>query len=190
VGGYSLNLFSGKYKVSAVSVQTDWQEEMNWQARGFYRKGSGFYDPKSQAVFLASGATNKLKALILKNADGAISGTVYDSASNEPIIEGIFLIWVFDEHGFLAKISSTGEMSGLMTGDYIAPGLRPGTYYLLLLLFDPSDNTGEYIWQWYNGVEAQVPLSLFVPKADIPSGAYPVMVGKGETKGINFYIER
>jgi len=173
-----------------VSIHADWMEEVNRLAVGYYRTGASFYDPKTQMISLASGATKKLKSLSLKNANGSISGTAFDMNSNKPIKEGMLMIWAFNEDGFLVKVSGTSEYSGLMTGDYIAPGLRPGTYYLLLWFINSTAEKDEYIWQWYNGTEADVPWALFIPKIDIPAGAYAVIVGNGDTPGIDFYLDR
>lgn len=190
VGGYTLKLLGGKYKVGAVPIYADWTEERDKLAAGYYRNGKSFYDPRTQVISHASGSTRKLKSLALKNADGAISGTVYDMDLNKPITDGILIIWVFDADGYLMKVYGTTEMSGLMSGDYVAPGLRPGAYFLLLCFFKSEGLSDENIWQWYNGVEADVLLDLFVPKIDIPSGAYAVLVGNGEIQGVDFYIDR
>ena len=190
VGGYTLKLLGGKYKVGAVPIYIDWMEERDRLAAGYYRNGKSFYDPRTQVISHASGSTRKLKSLALKNADGAISGTVYDMELNKPITDGSLIIWVFDADGYLMKVYGTTEWGGLMSGDYVAPGLRPGTYFLLLCCFKSEGMSDEVIWQWYNGVEADVLLDLFIPKIDIPSGAYAVLVGNGEIQGIDFYIDR
>jgi hypothetical protein len=190
VGGYSLKLFSGRYKVGAVSVYADWMEERNRQAAGYYRKGTSFYDPQSQSVSLSTGATKKLKSLALKNVKGAISGNVFEKSSDEPVAGGILIVWVFDENGFLAKVFAESELSGSINGGYVVPGLRPGNYYLLLWYCPTKYFSDDDIWQWYNGMEVDIVMDLFIPKIDIPSGAYAVVVGKEEVKGIDFYVGR
>lgn len=189
VGGYSLRLFSGRYKLGAVPVYINGMGERRNLAMGYYRSGTGFYDPRSQAVSLGSASSKKLKNMLLKNAGGTISGTVYEANTNRPVSEGMLIVWVFDEDGYLVKAYGSSETRGPMTGDYILPGLRPGNYYILMWFFHELDFERGLIQQWYNGLDVQFPVDLFIPKLDIPAGAYAVVVGTGETKGIDFYVD-
>ena len=94
------------------------------------------------------------------------------------------MLFAFDEDGYLAKVSAYVSDDHPITGGYKLMGLKPGNYYVLALAI-----TDDISFLWYPDVISDITDKTFTPKVEIPTGAYAVIVWKGETTGIDFYFK-
>ncbi len=185
-GGYQVGLLGGNYKLAAVSVYSNWQPSQDFLARTFYFNGQSYSDPNSQSLNLVPKAVRKLDDLKMSIVNGSIIGMIYDKNTKLPLKDAAYLLFAFDEEGYLAKISTYGDDSYPITGRYKLAGLRPGNYcvFLALLIDD------EIFLFFYPDVTWGEKFISVTPKIEIPFNAQAVVVGEGETKGINFYFQK
>jgi len=182
-GGYQVRLLNGNYKLAAVSMYSNWQPEQDSLAATFYPSGKSFYDPSNKAINLTADSVRNLNPLVMKKANGTISGTLYDKNTSFPLEDASYLLFAFDDDGYLVKVSAYG--SEPVTGEYKLMGLRPGNYYVLAMLF--SDNPTHF---WYDGASSYISNEIISPKVEIPANASAVFVGAGDTQGIDLYIKK
>jgi hypothetical protein len=187
VGGYQFELMGRNYKLAAVSFYSNWLPRHDSLAVAYYENGTSFNDPNTQTISLAANSTLILNDFVIEKANGAISGTIYNEVTAQPMIEGGYLIFVFDEDGYLAKVSGYLEFNNPITGEYLLCGLRPGNYYLLAIA--DTDPFVDPLFQWYDGIEADIDLETFTPSATIPANVSAVTVGEGLTSRIDFYFK-
>jgi protocatechuate 3,4-dioxygenase beta subunit len=183
-GGFRLRLLDGNYKLAAVSMYSNWQKEQDNLAATFYLNGKSFYDPNSQSINLAPESIRKLKDLEMNRAAGSITGTLYDGSTRQPLVDTGYMLFAFDEYGYLAKVSAYMSDDQPITGGYKLMGLRPGNYYVLAVVI-----TEDISFLWYPDVVSDITENTFTPKVEIPAGAYIVIVGNGETTDIDFYFK-
>jgi hypothetical protein len=123
----------------------------------------------------------------MQKASGAISGTLYDESTGLPLEEEGFMLFAFDEDGYLAKVSACG--TDPTPGQYKLMGLRPGNCYVLAAVWGWAED--EFVFLWYGGTSSVIgTYEIISPKVEIPANAYAVIVGDAETKGIDFTIKR
>lgn len=185
-GGYQFELLGGKYKLAAVNFYYNWMLNHTNLAAAFYKDSANFTSAKS--ISLKPNTTTKLRDLVMERAEGVISGTVYDEINGQPLAEGLYMIFAFDEEGYLVRISGYSHCNGPITGEYQLRGLRPGNYYLLALAATEDIADVNVPFQWYDGIDANIDLLTFTPKVDIPINTTPVTANEGETTGIDFYF--
>jgi hypothetical protein len=183
-GGFRLKLLDGNFKLAAVSMYSNWQQEQDNLTATFYLNGTNFYDPNSQSINLPPESIRKLKDLEMNRAAGSITGTLYDVNTLQPLVDTGYMLFAFDEYGYLAKVSAYMSDDQPITGEYKLMGLRPGNYYVLAVLI-----TDDIFFLWYPDVASDIADTTFTPKIEIPAGAYTVTVGNGETTGIDFYFK-
>jgi len=184
VGGYQFKLLGSAYKLGAVSYYANWMPEHLNLAATYYERGTSFNDPNTKTISLEAGTTLKLNDLVMEQAYGAISGTIYDECDGQPVIEGSYFVFAFDEDGYLAKISVFSEYNAPISGEYKLYGLKPGKYYLLAGV--GADDFFDLLLQWYSGIEADVNFETFTPKVTIPVNATAVIVAEDLISGVDF----
>jgi hypothetical protein len=185
-GGYQAGLLGGNYKLAAVSAYSNWMPEQDTLAATFYLNGESFSDPDSEFISLQPGAIIKLKDLKMNRVNGSISGMIYEKSTNLPLNDAAYLLFAYDEDGYLAKISTYMDDSYPITGRYKLAGLRPGNYYVFLaVLFE-----NEIFFFFYPDVVCGENFINVMPKVEIPFNAQAVVVGEGDIKGVNFYVQR
>lgn len=185
-GGYQAGLLGGNYKLAAVSAYSNWMPEQDTLAATFYLNGESFSDHDSEFISLQPCAIRKLDDLKMSRVNGSIIGMIYDKNTNLPLKDAAYLLFAFDEEGYLAKISTYVDDSYPITGRYKLAGLRSGNYYVFLaVLFE-----NEIFLFLYPDVVWDVNFIKMMPKVEIPFNAQAVVVGEGETKGINFYFQK
>ncbi len=182
-GGYRFRLLDGNYKLAAVSFYSNWQAEQDCLLATFYLNGKNFYDPNTQSIYLAPESIRNLNDLEMKEADGSITGTLYDESTRQPLGDTPYALLAFDEDGYLVKVSTYIDPDYPITGAYKLMGLRPGNYYVLALVI-----AEEIFSLWYPDVASDIPYETLTPKVEIPIGAHAVIVTEGETRGIDFYF--
>ena len=184
--GYQIKLPAQDYKISVVSYNSNLMPENDNDslAATFYENGISFNDQNSKTITLESSATLTLNDFVMEKASGSISGTIYNSDNNEPITEGIYFVFVFDEDGYLSTASYL-NLTNQIDGKYFTYGLRPGNYYVLAISMDEFESL---ISLWYGGITEEINLNTFTPKPTIPQNAVLVTVTEGETSGIDFYF--
>jgi hypothetical protein len=125
----------------------------------------------------------------MEKASGTVSGTVYNKGTGQPMVEGIYYLFAFDEDGYLHKVSANlSDVSHPITGEYLLCGLRPGNYNLLAIASTLFEQSYKLRGQWYAAIDTIIDLTIFTPKATIPASASAVTVGEGLTSGIDFYF--
>jgi len=184
VGGYQFKLLGRDYKLASVSHYMDGFPMHKNLAAAYYEYGIGFNDPNTQTISLEPATTLKLNDLVMEEADGAISGTIYDECSGQPVTEGYYIVFAFDEDGYLAAASVYSEYNASITGEYQLYGLKPGKYYLLGMF--GTDSLIDFLSQWYSRIEAAIDFETFIPKVTLPANASAVTVGEGLSTGIDF----
>lgn len=184
VGGYRFKLLGRDYKLAAVNYYGNGFPMPKNLAATYYEYGTSFNDPNTQTVSLEPASTLKLNDLVMEQADGAISGTIYDECNGQPVTEGYYIVFAFDEDGYLAAASVYSEFNAPVTGEYQIYGLKPGKYYVLGAI--STDSFMDLLFQWYSGIEAAIDSEIFVPKVTIPANASAITVGEGLTDGIDF----
>jgi len=184
VGGYQFDLLGGDYKLSAVSFYSDSLPGHRSLAAAYYEHGTSFNDPNTQTISLEAGTTLKLNDLVMEQADGAISGTIYDECNGQPVTEGFYFVFAFDEDGYLAKGSVYSEYNAPLAGEYQLYGLKPGKYYLLAAV--GTEDFYGLLFQWYSGIEANIDLETFTPKVTIPVNATAITVSEDLISGVDF----
>lgn len=185
-GGYQCGLSGGNYKLAAVSVYSNGQPSQDFLARTFYLNGQSYSDPNSQSLNLVPKEVRKLDDLKMSRVNGSIIGMIYDKNTNLPLKDAAYLLFAYDEDGYLAKISTYMDDSYPITGKYKLAGLRPGNYYVFLALLIDD----EIFLFFYPDVICGENFISVTPKVEIPFNAQAVVVGEGETKGIDFYVKR
>jgi hypothetical protein len=186
-GGYQLRLLSGNYVLGAVSMYSNWQPVQDSLVATFYPNGESFYNPSNESLYLTEDSVRKLNPLVMKKASGSISGTLYDEGSGTPLADEGYLLFAFDKYGYLVKVSA--YVSAPTTGEYLLAGLRPGSYYVGVAVWD--SDTDEITFFWYGSTSSNIANYEFLsPKIEIPASAYAVIVGEQETKDIDFFIKR
>lgn len=185
-GGYQFELLGRDYRLAAVSLYSNWMAKSDSLAAAYYENGTSFNDPNTQTISLSADTTHKLNDLVMEKVDGAISGTIYDGITGQPLTEGFYLVFAFDEDGYLVKASTYSESNAPITGEYQLCGLRPGNYYLLAVA--GSDLFMDSLFQWYGGIGVNIDLETFMPKTAIPENASAVTVNEDLKSGIDFYF--
>jgi uncharacterized repeat protein (TIGR02543 family) len=184
VGGYQFELLGRDYKLGAVSYYANGLPEDKSLGAAYYEHGTSFNDPNTQTISLEAGTTLKLNDLVMDQVDGAISGTIYDECGGQPVTEGIYIVFAFDEDGYLANASVFSEYNAPLTGEYQVYGLNPGKYYLLAAV--AQEDFYDLPFQWYSGIEANIDLETFTPKVSIPVNVTAVTVAEDLISGIDF----
>lgn len=184
VGGYQFKLLGRDYKLAAANYYGNGFPMPKNLTAAYYEYGTGFNDPNTQTVSLKPATTLKLNDLVMGQADGAISGTIFDECNGQPVTEGYYIVFAFDEDGYLAAASVYSEFNAPITGEYQIYGLKPGKYYVLGAV--STDSSMDLFFQWYSGIEAAVNIVTFTPKVTIPPGASAVTVGEGLSTGVDF----
>lgn len=184
VGGYQFELMGRDYKLEAVSYYANGLPEQKNLAATYYEHGTSFNDPSTQTISLEAGTTLKLNDLVMEQADGAISGTIYDESGGQPVTKGFYFVFAFDEDGYLAKASVFSEYNALITGEYQLFGLKRGKYYVLAAVGE--EYLFDFIFQWYTGIEAYIDLVTFTPKFMVPVNATAVTVAEDIVSGVDF----
>jgi hypothetical protein len=156
-GGYQMSLLEGNYKIEAMSFFFNWMSKPADLAAVFYLNGKSFDDPNALPVSASSGASRKLETIAIEKSKGSVYGTIFDWDSGLPVTEEDYLVFVFDEDGYLVGGSGYLEFNNPISGEYHVGGLRPGNYYLLVWLTDKSQ------WQWYSGVDVSIDWNTFTP---------------------------
>ena len=184
VGGYQFELLGRDYKLGAVSYHANGLPQDKSLAAAYYERGTSFNDPNTKTISLEAGTTLKLNDLVMEQADGAISGTIYDECDGQPVTEGFYFVFAFDEDGYLAKISVFSEYNAPISGEYQLYGLNPGKYYLLAAV--GADDFFDLLFQWYSGIEGNIDLETSTPKLTIPVNATAVTVAEDLISGVDF----
>jgi|GEM_PF-1395522 len=184
VGGYQFELMGRDYKLGAVSYYANGLPEQKNLAATYYEHGTSLNDPSTQTISLEAGTTLKLNDLVMEQADGAISGTIYDECAGQPVTKGFYFVFAFDEDGYLAKASVFSEYNAPITGEYQLYGLKPGKYYVLAAV--GAEYLFDFIFQWYTGIEAYIDLVTFTPKVMVPVNATAVTVAEDIVSGVDF----
>ena len=184
VGGYQFELLGRDYKLGAISYYANGLPKDKSLAAAYYEHGTSFNDPNTQTISLEANTTLKLNNLVMEQADGAISGTIYDECNGQPVTEGIYIVFAFDEDGYLAKVSVFSEFNAPITGEYQVYGLKPGKYYLLAAVV--QEDFYSLLFQWYSGIEADIDFLTMTPKVMVPVNASAVIVGEDLISGVDF----
>jgi hypothetical protein len=190
MSGYHLELLEGNYKLAALSFYYNWMASADDFGVTYHPNGKKFNDPATKIYSATPGIAKKLASLALGNPKGSISGTIYDKSSGLAVNQGLYIVFVFDEDGYLVSLSSYADCNKPISGEYRVGGLRPGHYYLIAAAIDELSNLYNIAAEWYGGVE--IPMGEFynyTPKMEIPAGAAPVTVGTAATAGIDFYLD-
>jgi hypothetical protein len=188
--GYHMELLEGNYKLAALSFYYNWMTGADDFGVTYHPEGKNFNDPATKIYSAKPGSTKKLNTLALNKPSGSVSGTIYNEGSGQPIIEGLYMVFVFDADGFLAGLSSYLDSNNPISGDYRVGGLRPGNYYLLAAAAVELISLYDISLEWYQGVEVpEDTIYRYTPKIDIPAAATPVSVGTSDTGGIDFYMK-
>lgn len=190
-GGYRMDLLRGSYKLAALRYKLDNLPEQKGLSRVFYPGGAEFYSPENHIVWTAPSDRKKLNKIVMKPASGSISGTILDQNTGLPLEASIHIVLAFDQNGFLAAISGCSECNGAVSDEYRLTGLRPGTYYLVLIAMYDCSYMCKQSRAWYGGATlSEEEAALLMPKTIIPNGAVAIVVGEGVTSGIDFYMEK
>jgi len=182
-GGYKFDVRPGTYKAAAMMYDGINAGENNL-AVSWYGNGRSFNDPLTKTITITAGKQILLDDLNLAGASGKISGTVFKDQNQNPLTEGNYQVYAFDEQGYYAQsVSYTASSEGNQSR-YTITGLRPGKYFVVLNLFEPRlDKT---TIRWYNNVSGP---HFHYAKAVIPAGVTAVEVTEGITENINFIIK-
>ncbi|MGB3863671.1 MAG: carboxypeptidase-like regulatory domain-containing protein, partial [Candidatus Aminicenantaceae bacterium] len=190
MSGYHLELLEGQYKLAALSFYYNWMAGADDLGVAYHPNGKKFNDPATKIYSAKPGSAKKLTSLALDKPKGSISGTIYDDTSGLPVTQGYYLVWVFDDAGYLVSLSGYTDSNAPISGEYRVGGLRPGNYYVLAIALNELSDIYNIPLEWYGGVEvAPDEIYSYTPKMEIPAGAAPVSVGTGDTGGIDFYLD-
>lgn len=190
-GGYRLGLLRGSFKLAAIHYYRDRFSQQQALGRTFYPRGTEFYSPENHLVWTAPMESKKLNKIVMNSVPGSVSGAVFDQNTGLPLEMGVYVVMAFDQNGFLAAISGYTQDEDPLSGKFKLSGLRPGTYYLVLMALYDCTNWGEQYVGWYNGLSlTEEEAMLLSPKTVIPNGATAVIVGDGDTGGIDFYVKK
>ena len=185
-GGYQLELMGTEFKIAAVSYYANWMngENNDSLAVTYYENGISFNDTNTKTVIIENNTATTLSNIVMNKVSGSISGSIYYKNTEELISEG-FIIYIFDEYGYLSTFSSYNTDFSNPEGKYSACGLRPGNYYALVLYGDLWNNPTAI---WHGGYKDDINTSIFKPKITIPNEAKSIVVADGETKDVDFDI--
>lgn len=190
-GGYTIRPLRGSYKIAAVRCETADNLKKNMFSRTFYPCGHEFHSPENHIVWTAPLDKKKLNKLVMNSAPGSISGKILDQKTGRPLDLNFLTVMAFDQNGFLAAISRSSDDQGAVPYEYSLTGLRPGTYYLVLMAYYDCGNRCQEVFAWYGGEALSVEeMAAFAPRIAIPVGAMGVIVGEGDTSGIDFHVKR
>lgn len=189
MSGYHLELLEGTYKLAALSYYYNWMEGADDFGVVYHPNGKKFHDPATKIYAAKPGSSKKLTSLVLAKPKGSISGTIYDKTSGFAVTQGLYIVWIFDDDGYLVGLSGYLDSNNPISGEYRVGGLRPGNYYVLAAAANELHDMSDLAVEWYGGAEVpEDELYKYTPKIDIPAGAIPVAVGTSDTRGIDFYL--
>lgn len=187
-GGFNIELLSGEYKVAGINIQANNNTKRYNLAATWIGGGARFDDPNTQTLVVNDDQPSIAANLTMENASGGIVGTIYNAASNQPFTEGFYMLFAYDEFGYLVKISIYGQSNDPRNGSYYLAGVRPGNYYVLAILF-----AGETLYslasQWLGGIHSDTNIWSWRPYVEIPSGAQAVGVDKSLVSNNDFFFD-
>ena len=187
VGGYQFETLQGDYKLGAISFDASWLREHDSLAVTYFEAGTSIMDTNTQIIKVQEDSTIILNNLIMEKVGGGISGTIFDAETEEPVND-IYVIFAFDEEGYLVKVSSNVEFGMPASGEYYISGLRPGNLYLLVFKVDEIFSSLLH-GQWYSGIDVEINPILFAPRMNLPVEASPILIEDDLVSGIDFHIE-
>jgi len=191
VGGYQVELREGKYKLAAVNYFYHHMPSPSDLAVKYYPQGAEFYAPENHTVWTSPYQSKKLNPLVMNKAPGSIAGSILDESTGLALASFPAAVFVYDQNGFLAAVSAYGLFGGGYTSEYRVGGLRPGSYYLILWTFRDCGFSCSSQGEWYGGMDlSPEELAALSPRMTIPTSAYAVIVGEGETGAIDFYVKK
>jgi hypothetical protein len=186
VGGFQTTVLPGRYKLAAVSSQSNAAPLQDSLGVFYYDHGRSFADSGAKSVLFPANTGTKLDNFVMERTTGGIAGTVFDRGTGTPVNSGMYLVYAFNEQGHLVAGSGYSSSATPLTGAYHIKGLWPGTYRLLAMV--QPVNSSNYLTQWYGGVDVHPDSVMEVPMPLVPSGAHAVVVTVGTTPSMDFYV--
>ncbi|MCH9022690.1 MAG: hypothetical protein IID32_07975, partial [Planctomycetes bacterium] len=108
VGGYQFETLQGDYKLGAISIDAPWLREHDSLAVSYFEAGISIRDTNTQIIKVQEDSIIILNNLIMEKVCGGISGTIFDAETGERVKNGFYIIFAFDEDGYLVKGSYSG----------------------------------------------------------------------------------